>query len=122
MGKLESREDYLERILMLSENGKRVRAIDIANSMNYTKSSVSIALKKLKNNGHILVDNHSNITLTEQGKKIALEIYEKHKIISSLLIMMGVNENTAKEDACKIEHDLSDETFEKIKEYLQKAK
>ena len=122
MGKLESREDYLERILMLSETNQRVRAIDIANSMNYTKASVSIALKKLKSNGHILVDEHGNIILTEQGKKIALEIYEKHKIISSFLIMIGVDEQIAKEDACKIEHDLSDESFEKIKEYLYKAK
>jgi len=122
MNKYESKEDYLERILMLSENNKRVRAIDIANDMNYTKPSVSIALKKLKKEGRIVVDEHGNISLTETGKKIALEVYEKHKIISSLLIMMGVSEKTAKEDACKIEHDLSEESFTKIKAYLQKEK
>ena len=122
MNRYESKEDYLERILMLSENNKRVRAIDIANNMNYTKPSVSIALKKLKKEGRIVVDEHGNITLTETGKKIALEVYEKHKIISSLLIMMGVSEKTAKEDACKIEHDLSEESFTKIKTYLQKEK
>ena len=122
MNKYESKEDYLERILMLSENNKRVRAIDIANNMNYTKPSVSIALKKLKKEGRIVVDEHGNISLTETGKKIALEVYEKHKIISSLLIMMGVSEKTAKEDACKIEHDLSEESFTKIKAYLQKEK
>ena len=122
MNKYESKEDYLERILMLSENNKRVRAIDIANDMNYTTPSVSIALKKLKKEGRIVVDEHGNISLTETGKKIALEVYEKHKIISSLLIMMGVSEKTAKEDACKIEHDLSEESFTKIKAYLQKEK
>ena len=122
MNRYESKEDYLERILMLSENNKRVWAIDIANDMNYTKPCVSIALKKLKKEGRIVVDEHGNISLTETGKKIALEVYEKHKIISSLLIMMGVSEKTAKEDACKIEHDLSEESFTKIKAYLQKEK
>lgn len=122
MDKIESRQDYLERILMLSENGQKVRAIDIATSMNYSKPSVSIALKKLKNDGHILVDSLGYITLTSIGRKIALATYEKHKMISALLMMLGVSEDVAIEDACKIEHDLSDETFLKIKEFLEKKK
>lgn len=122
MDKIESRQDYLERILMLSENGQKVRAIDIATSMNYSKPSVSIALKKLKNDGHIEVDSLGYITLTTKGKEIALATYEKHKMITAILMMLGVNEEIAKEDACKIEHDLSDETFLKIKEFLERKR
>ena len=102
MNKLQSKQDYLERILMLSEKQNLVRAIDIANAMNYTKPSVSIALKKLKNDGYIVVDSQNgNISLTPQGKEIALSVFERHKIVSSALIMLGVSEETAKEDACK---------------------
>ena len=121
MNKLQSKQDYLERILMLCEKQDLVRAIDIANSMNYSKPSVSIALKKLKNDGYITVDNQNgNISLTPQGKEIALSIIERHKIVSSALLMLGVSKETAIEDACKIEHDISDETFEKLKEFLMK--
>ena len=121
MNKLQSKQDYLERILMLCEKQDLVRAIDIANSMNYSKPSVSIALKKLKNDGYITVDSQNgNISLTPQGQEIALSIFERHKIVSSALIMLGVSEETAIEDACKIEHDISDETFEKLKEFLMK--
>lgn len=121
MNKLQSKQDYLERILMLCEKQDLVRAIDIANSMNYSKPSVSIALKKLKNDGYITVDSQNgNISLTPQGKEIAFSIFERHKIVSSALIMLGVSEETAIEDACKIEHDISDETFEKLKEFLMK--
>ncbi len=112
-----SGEDYLERILMLQEKNGSVRAIDIAESMEYSRASVSIALKKLKNDELINVSGDSIITLTEKGRKTALEIYEKHKYITSFLIHLGVNENVALEDACKIEHDLSIESFEKLKEF-----
>ena len=122
MNKFESKEDYLERILMLSETNKNLRAIDIATSMNYSKPSVSIALKKLKTNELINVDNNGIITLTEKGRNIAIEIYERHKIISSALIMIGVDTNIAKEDACRIEHDISHETFIKLKEFIEKEK
>lgn len=115
-----SGEDYLERILMLQEKNGSVRAIDIAESMEYSRASVSIALKKLKNDELINVSGDSIITLTEKGKKTALEIYEKHKYITSFLIHLGVNENIALEDACKIEHDLSIESFEKLKEFCIK--
>ena len=120
MGVLKSGEDYLERILMLQEKNGSVRAIDIAESMEYSRASVSIALKKLKNDELINVSGDSIITLTEKGKKTALEIYEKHKYITSFLIHLGVNENVALEDACKIEHDLSIESFEKLKEFCIK--
>lgn len=118
----ESKEDYLERILMLSERKSSVRAIDIANDMKFSKPSVSIALKKLKNENYILVDHNGSITLTEDGYQIASEIYERHKIISSALIMLGVDEQVAKEDACKVEHDISKETFEKLKLFMQKQR
>lgn len=123
MNKFQSKEDYLERILMLSEKQNLVRAIDIATSMNYSKPSVSIALKKLKNDGYINVNDKSgNVTLTESGKKVALAVFERHKIVSSALLMLGVSEQTAKEDACKIEHDISEETFNKLKAFLEKSK
>ena len=123
MNKFESKEDYLERILMLTENNELVRAIDIASSMNYSKPSVSIALKKLKNEDYISVDDsNGNIRLTTKGYNVAIEIYERHKVLSSALMMIGVSEETAKEDACKIEHDLSKETIQKIKEFVERKK
>jgi len=114
---LESGEDYLERILMLQTKNGSVRAIDIANDMNYSKPSVSIALKKLKANGYIEVNAEGNITLTENGKQKAAEIYERHTFITSFLLYIGVDKDTALKDACKIEHDLSLETFNKLKEF-----
>ena len=116
MNKFESKEDYLERILMLTEQSDFVRAIDIATSMNYSKPSVSIALKKLKSEDYISVDEtNGSIKLTSKGYNVAIEIYERHKILSTALIMIGVDPITAKEDACKIEHDLSKQTIAKIK-------
>ena len=123
MNKRQSKEDYLERILVLQEKKDIVRAIDIANDMNYSKPSVSIALKKLKNEELIEVNTVTgNVSLTEKGKEIAVEVYERHKIISSALIMIGVDPEIAKEEACELEHDISHETFLKLKKFLERTK
>ena len=122
MKKNRSYEDYLERILMLSKNLEHVRAIDIANSMGYSKPSVSIALKKLKANNLISVsDTTGYITLTESGNEIASSVLEKHEVITTCLVALGVSFDVALEDACNIEHDLSDEAFSKLKEYYYKT-
>ena len=113
----ESIEDYLETILELSKVKPVVRSIDIAQAMNYSKPSVSIAMKKLKEKQYVNIDDNGYITLTELGLKVAESVLERHEIISSVLIQLGVNDQTAYEDACRIEHDLSDETFQKIKEF-----
>jgi Mn-dependent DtxR family transcriptional regulator len=113
----ESIEDYLETILELSKVNPIVRSIDIAQAMNYSKPSISIAMKKLKERHYIIIDDNGYITLTEMGLTVAKSVLEKHEIISSVLIKLGVNEDIAYKDACRIEHDLSDETFQKIKEF-----
>ena len=113
----ESIEDYLETILELSKIKQVVRSIDIAQAMNYSKPSISIAMKKLKEKQYVNIDDNGYITLTELGLKVAESVLERHEIISSVLIQLGVNDQTAYEDACRIEHDLSDETFQKIKEF-----
>ncbi len=118
----ESAEDYLERILMLSQEMENVRAIDIARSMNFSKPSVSIAMKKLLENGYIEISINSYITLTDKGKEIALSVLERHNMLISILVDLGVNEEIAKIDACKIEHDLSKESFEAIKKYYLNLK
>lgn len=115
-----SSEDYLETILVLSTKKEIVRAIDIVEDMNFSKPSVSIAMKKLRENGYIVVDDNGHITLTKEGYKIASKVLEKHQILTKALIMLGVDEEQAKEDACKIEHDLSEKTFTAIKEYVNK--
>ena len=115
---LESGEDYLETIYILAKKGP-VRAIDIVNELNYSKPSVSIAMKKLKENGYIEINN-SNITLTSIGYDIAHRVYERHQIISKALINLGVSKDVALIDACKIEHDLSEESFNAIKNHLEK--
>lgn len=116
MNILESGEDYLEAILMLSEKKDGVHAIDICEQLKITKPSVSVMLKRLREDGYITIDNDNHIHLTEKGLPIATKVYDRHKFLTSLLIRIGVNEKTAEDDACKIEHDLSDETYEKIKE------
>ena len=114
----ESGEDYLETILILSKQNGNVKSIDIAQKMNFSKPSVSVAMKKLKEKGLIVVDEFGFITLTSSGLEIANKTYDRHSFITDLLISLGVNEDTAKEDACKIEHNLSDETFTAIKRYF----
>lgn len=115
-----SAEDYLERILILKEKQEKVISIDIANSMKYSKASVSRAMKNLRENGLITVNSLGEIDFTPKGLEIAEKIYDRHKVISKLLISIGVDENLALEDACKIEHDLSEETFEAIKRVYNK--
>ena len=118
----ESLEDYLETILMLYKSTGQVRSIDIANEMNFTKPSVSIAMKNLREKGYITMADNGYITLTESGKERAESVLERHTILADLLISIGVNEETAREDACKVEHDLSEESFEAIKRVFHSSK
>ena len=119
--KKESIEDYLEKILMLHEQQDLVRAIDIASFMSFSKASVSVALKKLKSYGYVLVnEDDGNVTLTEEGERIAKATYERHEVISKALMSIGVSEKTAREDACAVEHIISEETFSKLKEKCKK--
>ena len=115
----ESAENYLEAILMLQEEKGYVRSVDIAARLDVTKPSVSFAMKRLRENGYILMDQENLITLTESGAAIAHRIYWRHKVLSSFLEQLGVSPETAREDACKIEHDISEETFDVIKRRLQ---
>ena len=118
MNLYESSEDYLERILMLYEAKGMVRSIDIATEMGVTKPSVSFAMKKLRENGYIRMDADNLITLTESGMEIAQRIYTRHKILTRYLMKLGVDEETARADACKMEHDLSAASFEAMRRQL----
>lgn len=118
----ESAENYLETILVLSRRKQFVRSIDIVNELNFSKPSVSVAMKHLRENGYIVMDEDGYITLTEAGNTIANSIYERHQVISALLIKLGVEDETAKEEACRIEHDISQDTFEKLKVWLLQNK
>lgn len=115
----ESSENYLETILVLSKKLPVVRSVDIANELNFKKPSVSVAMKHLRESGHITVTDAGFIYLTESGRAVAEMIYERHQIISSCLIKLGVSEAVATSDACKIEHVISQESFEAIKRYFQ---
>ncbi len=115
----ESQEMYLETILRLSEKKETVHSIDVANELGFSRPSVSIAIKALKENGYIEVLPNQALVLTSKGVNIANSVFEKHKALTKLLVSFGVNQNTAEEDACKIEHIISEETFTKIKEYLK---
>ena len=115
----ESSEDYLETILILSKQLPVVRSVDIANEMGFKKSSVSVAMKNLREKNHITVDKSGFITLTPSGREIAEMIYERHRMISSWLIRLGVPENIALADACKMEHVISKESFEAIRDYIK---
>lgn len=116
----ESAQDYLERILVLTKNNNQVRSIDLANDMGYTKQSISRAIKKLKEDELITVDKNGFLNLTEKGTNIASQIYERHLVITKFLISIGVSEEVALHDACKMEHDISDESFNAFKNILQK--
>ncbi len=115
---LESGEMYLETILILKNRYGYVRSIDIANELKYSKPSVSRAVSILKENGYITNDPHGMILLTDKGMEIASSIYDRHKTLTSYLISLGVSEETAQTDACRMEHVISNETLQKIKEHM----
>lgn len=113
----ESGEMYLEAILVLSQRGKPVRSIDVCDYLGYSKPSVSRAMSLLRSGGYVSMDRDSYLSLTEAGKEVAERIYERHQVLSSLFMALGVNEQTATQDACRIEHVISQETFEAIKRH-----
>ncbi len=118
----ESAENYLESILMIKKEKGFARSIDVANDLGFSKPSVSVAMKNFREEGYIVIDDEGHISLTEKGLEIAERVYERHQVIANALILIGVDEKTAFEDSCKIEHDISDETFKKLKEYIKKKK
>ena len=117
----ESAEMYLETIYVLSQQSSTVRSVDVAEHMGYSKPSVSRAVGLLKQGGYLVTDKEGFLSLTEQGLKVAQTIFERHTLLSSVLIALGVSEATAMEDACKIEHVLSEETFEALKRHAQQV-
>ena len=116
----ESGEMYLETILVLRQKKNLVRSIDVAERMNFSKPAISRAIAKLKEDKYVLVDHDGYIALTEKGRDIAERIYERHTTLTSLLVRLGVDEKIAAEDACRMEHDMSEETFEAIKRHVNK--
>ena len=114
----ESGEMYLETIYVLTKNGV-VRSLDVAEYMGFSKPSVSRAVGLLKQGGYLIMDRDGSLTLTEDGLDVAKKIYERHTLLSDFLVRLGVDENTAAEDACKIEHDISDESFAAIKRHVK---
>lgn len=116
----ESAEDYLESILIVQERLGSVRSIDIVNELGYSKPSVSIAMKKLRENGYISMAADGTITLNDSGLEVASRVYGRHKTLTRLFTLLGVSPEIAAEDACKVEHDLNEETFARIKEFVQK--
>ena len=116
----ESGEMYLETILVLGQRKNLVRAVDVATEMQLSKPSVSRALVKLKNDACIIVDENGHIAFTEKGRTIAEKIYERHQVLTDILMAIGVDREIAAKDACKMEHDISDETFDAMKRHLKK--
>ena len=116
MKRLESQEDYLEKILQISQVKENVHAIDIAREMCFSKPSVSVAMAKLKDEGYIEINEKGEISLTMSGREIAEKTLEKHTILTKMLEFLGVSKEIAAEDACRMEHDISDETWKAIKE------
>lgn len=117
----ESAENYLESILTIAQRQSHVRSIDIVNDLNFSKPSVSVAMKNLRENGYILMDSDGYITLTDAGRAIAEMIYERHTLLTDFLVRLGVSPKTAQEDACRIEHVISPESFEAIKRHAAKG-
>ncbi len=122
MKRLESQEDYLEKILQISQKKQSVHAIDIAREMSFSKPSVSIAMNKLKEQGYIDVNDKGEISLTSSGLAIAEKTLEKHVILTKMLMYLGVDEKTAMDDACKMEHDISDTTWAAVKKHWDQNK
>ena len=120
MNKKESREDYLEAILQLELEGKTHKSIDVANKLGFSKPSVSIAVKKLKQEGLITVKEDGELLLSDIGRRIAENTLEKHEYLKALFIKIGVDEESAEDQACEIEHAINEETFQKLKEFLDK--
>jgi len=116
----ESSEDYLEAILMLRERTGAVRAVNVAEQLDFSKASVSIAMKKLRENGYVCLDEDGFLLLTPAGEEIAAGVYQRHKVLTDFFVSLGVNPDTAARDACKVEHDLSQETFEKLLAHAQR--
>ena len=116
----ESAEDYLESILVLRERKGNVRSIDIVNERNYSKPSISIAMKKLRSEGLVEMDLNGYITLTPEGEDIAQRIYQRHKLLTKVLVAIGVDEVTAAEEACRIEHVIDDNTYDNISAVYEK--
>lgn len=114
MALYESGEDYLESILKLRQQGKAVRSIDVVADLGYSKPSVSVGMKRLRESGYITVDEDGVISLTPQGEAVAQRIIGRHRTLTAFFIRLGVSPEVAERDACKVEHDLSDETFEKL--------
>lgn len=115
-----SAEDYLEAMLMMKEKHGYIRSIDIAQELGVKKPSVSFAVKRLRENGYLTMDQDSQITLTPEGLEIATRIYERHKLLTKALMALGVDEENARQDACKVEHDLSEVSFEAIRRHIDK--
>ena len=115
----ESAEDYLEAILMLYQEKGYSRSVDIASRLGVTKPSVSFAMKRLRENGYITMDEESLITLTEKGEEIARRILERHRLLTAFFCSLGVDQATAREDACRVEHDISEETFQALRRHMQ---
>ena len=122
MKRLESQEDYLEKILQISKEKDNVHAIDIARGLSFSKPSVSVAMNKLKEQGYIEINDKGEITLTPSVLAIAEKTLEKHTILTEMLVYLGVDEETAREDACKMEHDISDKTWDAIKKHFKEKK
>ncbi|MGI6080068.1 MAG: metal-dependent transcriptional regulator [Candidatus Avilachnospira sp.] len=116
----ESTEMYLETILKLRQNKNYVRSIDIATEMGFSKPSVSIAMKGLRESGYIITENDGNIVLTDKGNDIATRVYERHRVLTRIFENLGVSHETAENDACRVEHFISEETFEALKEHAKK--
>ena len=114
----ESAQDYLESILVLSQEKEHVRATDICNYFGYARATVSVFLKQLKEHGYVAIGDHNYITLTDEGRAIAEDMYERHQFLSDLFIKIGVPEETAKKDACRVEHYVSKETFDAMKAHF----
>jgi len=117
----QSAEDYLETILVLQKRLGQVRSIDIVNELGYSKPSISIAMKKLRESGHVLMAEDGILTLTDSGLAIATQVYDRHTAITGLFRLLGVPEEVAAEDACKVEHHLSEETFRCIRAFVEKS-
>ena len=115
----QSAEDYLETILILRERKGLVRSIDVAGELGFSKASVSVAMKKLRETGYVLMDEDGLLSLTESGQRVASRIYARHRLLTEFFVRLGVDEKVAAADACRIEHDISEETFTKLLEHAR---